>query len=493
MKSFICLLVTLGVAFGAILPLKPNCLHTFCTMDLKICPNGTRAPVPVGGCCPSLSACKTKSNVDPITPTNCDNAFCTMDLKICPDGKPAPIAPGECCPSFKACFTVVDKCANAFCTMDLKLCPDGTPAPIAAGECCPSFKACFTVGSAIDRRSSPLGSLGSLLSGNNLLQSLSTATHGTNLGTAISILNLLNNIQQLTTDIHQIPLLINQTLTNILNGTGQASQIVIDQLIGVATSIAHPTGASRNLLGALGQNANLLSSISHLLPQGTSISTVLSILNLLNNINALNNDIHQIPALLNQTLTSIVGGANQILVQQLLGLVGPHTGAGRNLLGALGQNANLLSSVSHLLPQGTSIATVLSILNLLNNINALNNDIHQIPALLNQTLTGIVGGASQAIVQQLLGLVGAQSQIASRNLLGALGQNANLLSTVSHLLPQGTSITTVISLLNLLNNVNALNTDLHQIPAVLQETLQNLLSGVQNLIPPTLQPLQGSL
>jgi hypothetical protein len=77
--------------------------------------------------------------------------------------------------------------------------------------------------------------------------------------------------------------------------------------------------------------------------------------------------------------------------------------------------------------------------------------------------------------------------------LGALGQNANLLSSVSHLLPQGTSITTVLSLLNLLNNVNALNTDLHQIPAVLQETLQNLLNGVQNLLPPTIQPVQGSL
>jgi hypothetical protein len=75
--------------------------------------------------------------------------------------------------------------------------------------------------------------------------------------------------------------------------------------------------------------------------------------------------------------------------------------------------------------------------------------------------------------------------------LGSLGQNANLLSSITHLLPQGTSITTVLSLLNLLNNVNALNTDLHQIPAVLQETLQNLLSGVQNLLPPTIQPVQG--
>ncbi|CAF4174156.1 unnamed protein product, partial [Rotaria magnacalcarata] len=85
--------------------------------------------------------------------------------------------------------------------------------------------------------------------------------------------------------------------------------------------------ASRNLLSGLGQNANLLSSISHLLPQGTSISTVLSILNLLNNVNALNNDIHQIPALLNETLASIFAGAGQagqVVVQQLLSLVGSH-------------------------------------------------------------------------------------------------------------------------------------------------------------------------
>jgi endonuclease III-like uncharacterized protein len=188
-------------------------------------------------------------------------------------------------------------------------------------------------------------------------------------------------------------------------------------------------------LGSLGQNANLLSSISHLLPQGTSITTVLSILNLLNNINQFNNDVHQIPVLLNQTLAGLVGGAgqaSQIVVQQLLSLIGGQSqgkfnhfflifgtncdcfvAASRNLLGSLGQNANLLSSISHLLPQGTSITTVLSILNLLNNVNQFNNDLHQIPTLLNQTLAGLVGGAGQAsqiVVQQLLGLIGAQSQ-----------------------------------------------------------------------------------
>jgi hypothetical protein len=418
-----------------------------------------------------------------------------MDLKICPDGTPAPIPAGECCPSLKACTTIaVTDCTFSFCTLDLKICPDGTLAPIPVGECCPSLKACAT--SAANSRSNPLSSL---LSGSNLLQTLSTATHGTNLGSVMSILNLLNNIQHLSTDIHQIPLLINQTLASILNGTGQAGQIVIDQLIGAVTSATHQAGASRNLLGALGQNANLLSSITHLLPQGTSISSILSILNLLNNVNQLNNDIHQIPALLNQTLSTIVGGAGQagqLVVQQLLGLIGSHAETSRNLLSALGQNANLLSSISHLLPQGTSISSILSILNLLNNINALNHDVHQIPALLNQTLSTIVGGAGQAgqiVVQQLLNLVGIQSQAASRDLLGTLGQNANLLSTITHLLPEGTSISTILSLLNLLSNVNNLNNDLHQIPAVLQETLQNLLNGVQNLLPPTLQPVQGPL
>jgi hypothetical protein len=77
----------------------------------------------------------------------------------------------------------------------------------------------------------------------------------------------------------------------------------------------------------------------------------------------------------------------------------------------------------------------------------------------------------------------------SRSLLGTLGQNANLLATVSHLLPAGTSISTVLAILKLLNNVNALTNDIHQIPVLLQETIQNILGGVQNLIPPTIQPL----
>ncbi|CAF2425443.1 unnamed protein product [Rotaria sp. Silwood2] len=326
MKFLVCLFVTLGVACGALLPFKPNCLSVFCTMDLKICPDGTRAPVPAGGCCPSLSACGL--NIHSIKP--------------------------------------------------------------------------------ISRRSNPLGSL---LSGTNILQTLTSATHGTNLGTAISILNLLNNVNQFSNDIHKIPLLINQTLASILNGTGQAGQVIVDQLIGAVSSATHQNAASRNLLSALGQNTNLLSSISHMLPQGTSISTILSILNLLNNVNQLNHDVHQIPVILNQTLASIVSGAGQ---------------------------------------------------------------------------------AGDIVVQQLLSLVGIQSQAASRNLLDSLGHNANLLSTVSHLLPQGTSISTVLSLLNLLSNVNAINNDLHQIPTVLQETLQNLLGGIQNLLPPTIQPIQGS-
>jgi uncharacterized membrane protein len=320
------------------------------------------------------------------------------------------------------------------------------------------------------------------------------------LGSVVSILNLLNNVQHLSNDIHQIPLLINQTLVSMLNGTGQAGQVIIDQLVGAVTSATHQAGASRNLLGALGQNANLLSSITHLLPQGTSISSILSILNLLNNVNQLNHDIHQVPLLLNQTLATIFNGAGQagqIVVDQLLGLLGPHTETSRNLLSALGQNANLLSSISHMLPQGTSISSILSILNLLNNVNALNHDVHQIPILINQTLATIFNGAGQAgqiVAQQLLSLVGIQSsQSASRDLLGALGQNANLLSTISHLLPQGTSISTILSLLNLLTNVNAVNNDLHQIPAVLQETLHNLLNGLQNILPPVLQPVEGSL
>ena len=92
------------------------------------------------------------------------------------------------------------------------------------------------------------------------------------------------------------------------------------------SKIIYGVGRS-NLLGALGQNAGLLSSISHLLPQGTSISSILSILSLLNNVNQLNNDIHQIPVLLNQTLSTLVGGAGQatqIIVDQLIGLVTPH-------------------------------------------------------------------------------------------------------------------------------------------------------------------------
>jgi len=457
MKFLVCLFVTLGVAYGAILPIKTDCRNMFCTMDLKICPDGTPAPIPVGGCCPSLSACKT--GVNPIKPIN--------------------------------------NCMFVMCTMDIKICPNGRPAPVAAGECCPSLKACNSA-TSMSRRSNPLGSLGSLLSGNNLLQSLTTASHGTDLGTVLSILNLLKNVQQLSTDVHQIPLLINQTLASILNGTGQASQVVLNQLASVVSGATNQGAAGRNLLGALGQNANLLSSVSHLLPQGTSISTVLAILKLLNNVNQLSNDVHQIPVLLNQTLAGLVGGAGQasgVVVQQLLSLLTPHIGSSRNLLGALGQNANILSSVSHLLPQGTSISTVLAILKLLNNVNQLSNDVHQIPLLINQTLAGLVGGAGQAsqlVVQQLLALVGSQSQTGSRNLLGALGQNANILSSVSHLLPQGTSITTVLSLLSLLNNVNALNTDLHQIPTVLQETIQNLLNGVHNLLPPTIQPVQGS-
>jgi len=318
------------------------------------------------------------------------------------------------------------------------------------------------------------------------------------------MLNLLNNVHQLSNDVHQIPALINQTLAAILNGTGQAGHAVVQQLLG-AINGASQQASGRGIFDALthSQGGNLLGSISHLLPQGTSITTVLSILNLLNNVNQLNQDVHQIPALLNQTLASIVSGtgqAGQAVLNQLLSLVGGAKPTGRGIFDALShsQGGNLLGSISHLLPQGTSITTVLSILNLLNNVNQLNQDVHQIPALLNQTLASIVSGtgqAGQAVLNQLLSLVGG-AKPTGRGIfdsLGSLGQNGNLLGSISHLLPQGTSITTVLSLLNLLNNVNHLNNDLHQIPAVLQQTIQAALHSLQQqIIPPTIQPVTGS-
>ena len=135
--------------------------------------------------------------------------------------------------------------------------------------------------------------------------------------------------------------MINQTLSSLVGGAGEAGQVLIDQLVG---AISHQSkslnsrrivnvfflymliiGASRDLLGGLVQNANLLSSVSSLLPQGTSIATVLSILKLLNSVNQFNNDVHQIPVLLNQTLANLLGGAGQaseVLIQQLLSLAG---------------------------------------------------------------------------------------------------------------------------------------------------------------------------
>jgi len=434
-------------------------MTVMCTMDLKICPDGTRAPVPVGGCCPSLSACRQLGGLQPIKPD----------------------------------------CAFSFCTMVFLTCDDGTPAPVPADGCCPSLSACRS--NAISKRSSPLNSLSSLLSGSNILSALSGATHNTNLGTVLSMLNLLNNVHQLSNDVHQIPTLINQTLAAILNGTGQAGHAVVQQLLG-AINGASQQASGRGIFDALthSQGGNLLGSISHLLPQGTSITTVLSLLNLLNNVNQLNHDVHQIPALLNQTLASIVNGtgqATQTVLNQLLSLVGGAKPTGRGIFDALShsQGGNLLGSISHLLPQGTSITTVLSILNLLNNVNQLNQDVHQIPALINQTLASIVSGtgqAGQAVLNQLLSLVGG-AKPTGRGLFDSLGQSGNLLGSISHLLPQGTSITTVLSLLNLLNNVNHLNNDLHSIPTVLQETIQAALHSLQQqIIPPTIQPVTGS-
>ncbi|CAF0750486.1 unnamed protein product [Adineta steineri] len=217
MKVFLSLLLTVGIACGAILPSKPDCSFAFCIMSFQVCPDGTPAPVPADGCCPSTSACKAIE---------------------------APVKP-------------ITNCAFAMCTMSIKRCPDGSMAPIPAGECCPHVKACKT--HAVDSRSNPLGSLGSLLSGSNILQTLSTATHGTNLGTVLSIVNLLNNVQLLSNDIHQIPLLINQTLGAILNTTGQAGQIVVDQLIG-ALGNAHQTLLQETLQG-------LLAGVQNIVPQ----------------------------------------------------------------------------------------------------------------------------------------------------------------------------------------------------------------------------------
>ena len=124
-----CMTISLSHFILWIAPFR-DCRWARCGFDSKICPDGTRAPVPPGGCCPSLRACKRSMNCG-----------CTFDLKICPDGTPAPVPPGECCPSYKACKPK-KMCQNVFCTLDLKICPDGTPAPVPPNGCCPSLKAC---------------------------------------------------------------------------------------------------------------------------------------------------------------------------------------------------------------------------------------------------------------------------------------------------------------------------------------------------------------
>jgi len=263
----LCLIAFIGIANAAVLPFN-SCADTFCTMQLIMCPDGTPAPVPVGGCCPSKTACK----------------------------KP-----------------IVNACATVFCTMDLKICPDGSMAPIPASGCCPSLSAC-PMTQSISKRNINLGSLGSLLSGSNILSTLSGATHGTDLGTVLSILNTLNAVHQLGNDIHHIPDAINQTLQAVLHGTNQAGQVILQQLLNAGG--AKPT--SRNLLDSLGHNTNLLSSLTNLLPHGTSLSTIMSLLNLLGNVHQLNTDIHQIPTILNETLTNILNGAHDLLTPVVL-------------------------------------------------------------------------------------------------------------------------------------------------------------------------------
>ncbi|CAF1092414.1 unnamed protein product [Didymodactylos carnosus] len=366
MNSILCLIAFIGIANAAVLPFNP-CANTFCTMQLIMCPDGKPAPIPVGGCCPSKAACQ-KPIVNP-----CAAAFCTMDLKICPDGSLAPVPAGGCCP--------INPCEGAFCTMDLKICPDGSLAPIPAGSCCPSLSACPTAQS-ISKRNINLGSLGSLLSGSNILSTLSGATHGTDLGTVLSILNTLNAVHQLGNDIHHIPDAINQTLQAILNGTSQAGVVLQQLLNGGLKPLSGGQGRNINLgsLGSLLSGSNILSTLSGA-THGTDLGTVLSILNTLNAVHQLGNDIHHIPDAINQTLQAILNGTSQagVVLQQLLnGGLKPLSGGqatSRNLLGSLGQNANLLSSITNLLPHGTSLSTIMTILNLLGNVHQLNTGI----------------------------------------------------------------------------------------------------------------------
>ena len=76
-----------------------------------------------------------------------------------------------------------------------------------------------------------------------------------------------------------------------------------------------------------------------------------------------------------------------------------------SILGLLGGNTQLLGSLIQL-TQGTDLATVLNILQFLNSIHALQNDIHSIPQVLNETVAALgqgVGDLTLQILQQLSG------------------------------------------------------------------------------------------
>merc|ERR1711993_213045 len=56
-----------------------------------ICPDGSRAPVPPGQCCPDPSLCRRR----------CGEIACI--LRVCNDGSVPPTPPDQCCPDFSLC------------------------------------------------------------------------------------------------------------------------------------------------------------------------------------------------------------------------------------------------------------------------------------------------------------------------------------------------------------------------------------------------------
>ncbi|XP_055958109.1 uncharacterized protein LOC126828323 isoform X1 [Patella vulgata] len=291
-----------------------------------------------------------------------------------------------------------------------------------------------------------------------LLDSLTSLTSGTGIGSALKVIDAFGKVSQLISDLKNIApeahKALNSTIEDIKNSMGN---IVTD----ITKSIEG--GATKSV-----QRRFLLDTIANL-TSGSGIGSAFKVLDAFSKVSQLITDLKKIVPVANQALNNSV----EAIRNSIPGIVGEITKAIQHASNKTVQTRGLLDSLSSL-TSGTGIGSALKVIDAFGKVSQLISDLKNIAPeahkALNSSIADIknsMGNIVTDITKAIEG--GATKSVQTRGLLDSLSS-----------LTSGTGIGSALKVIDAFGKVSQLISDLKNIAPEAHKALNSSIADIKN-------------